>query len=1119
MANPTWFNEQDYLASKLGKLKAADAEAYGSWTTEQVKEAIEAAGMTPFDHFQAFNKAEGTSPNQYFNAFEYIEAKVKQLNADKVGDRDTWTHDEVKEALDGVGGAWAHYQAFGAQEGLNPSNSFSAAGYYESKAKALGGDWTAETVAEFFKENGINPLDHYLAVGKDEEGVEAVVVPADQRVPADPTNVGTTFTLTTGRDYASAKAPEDASKFDNVIELTDRNDVIEGVVSALSSENTFNTRDLVDGGAGEDTARIDLKSNFTGFATEGGMSNVEKVELTNDSAITRTFDAKGVTGVKQYDLKGAISLNNLADAKAGVSISSVAESANIDIAFTADAVKGTADALTVGLNGLGTAAVTGTTPVAQKTVTITANGIETLNVNTAGNNFVALAGDKATAINVAGEGSINTTVTAATKAFDASGNNGKVNVNLGNAANGAVTTVATGSGDDVITTDVAKLTANATIAGGAGNDRLELTGTGTTTQFQMTGVEAVSLGTTATKLTGATVFSAAKSSGIETVNVQANFDGTATFASLGAGNLNVNLLGANANTTANAVTVDHAGTSTINVTAATGATAAAPHVNNVHVTAANSNHVALNVGANAVYKGTVTANKASAVEVSGRLDTAAITAGAATSAVLNATTVGATALNLTAGNLTRLDATVEAGTAAATKALNLTGSTLTKVQALEANIGANSTFTVGNLAAANTVNLTGNGAAVVGNLGATNLAYGVSVTAGTLSGLTVGTVDAGQGQNITVNATGVLGAVTVGASAVANAASGAQTGSITINANGATGNVNLGTLSAQSVTVDATGALGTMTYGAITAGNVVFNGSELKDNSVAITTAGTNFNATLNGGIGADIHTINGTATNIVVNGDLGIGANTVGITATAGTAVTINASGLKGDGTATITGGVANDTITGSAMNDIISGGAGNDTINGGAGNDFIFGGVGKDTLTGGAGNDKFVFNGWDTAANDGKNASVLAVIDTITDFGTGNDDIARGSAAGAGTDIGSADQAATLSAGATGSDIQVKIDAKGVASFVSGAGTAEAAWVFNTGADATGGIDAAIDALDANVATGKAALFTYDGKVYVFVQGSATNDYAATATGDDIVVELQGVSSATAAADLIFG
>ncbi|WP_417539512.1 DUF4214 domain-containing protein [Marinobacter sp.] len=785
--------------------------------------------------------------------------------------------------------------------------------------------------------------------------VEAVV--AEKIAPV----AGSALTLTAGADAITGTANADT---------------ITGVVSALTSARTLDVADKIDGGAGPDTLNVDLQSNFAGFtANVGGLSNVETVNLTNAGTISRTFDATGVAGVEQYNLKGNISLADLADTKAAVSISNIADNAAVSLGYVADATKGTTDTLNVALNALGAAEVknaAGTVTTAQKTVAVTANGIETLALNTAGDNFVSLTGDKAAAITVAGAGSLTTGVTTATKTFDASANAGAVKVDLANAAAGAVTSVATGAGADVITANVGDLAVNAAISGGEGTDRLELTsGAAATTQYQLSGVETISLGA----LTGGLTFSAAKASGVETIEATANLATAATFAGMGAGDLAFNLLGAG---TGGLISADQTGASTVNVTAAATATAAAPSVNDIDVTASNSTSLKLNVGANASYSGTVTAGKATSVEVAGTVNAATIAAGVATSAVLN--TTGASTLALNAARLTDLNATVAAGTAANAGSLNLTSSAaLASLESLTANIGANSTFTVGDLAKANSVSLSGAGAAVVGKLGGTGQEYGVTVNAEGLKALTVDNITTAAAQNVSVNASTVLGAVNLGDVTVG---AGASTGSIAINANGTTGAVTLGDLSAKDVSIDAAGALSTVSYGTITVGNsLVLNGSDLSGNAANINATGASLNATLNGGIGTDAFTITGAAATLSykVVGDLDItsggASDSVTVTAAAQTdatkSVTIDVSGLTGAETTTLTGG------------------AGKDTIIGGAAADAINGGALADKMTGGAGADTFGIN------TDG--AATAAVADVVTDFSlTAGDKLSFGGAAG---------------------------------------------------------------------------------------------------------------------------
>ncbi|MFT6092523.1 MAG: Ca2+-binding RTX toxin-like protein [Pseudohongiellaceae bacterium] len=95
----------------------------------------------------------------------------------------------------------------------------------------------------------------------------------------------------------------------------------------------------------------------------------------------------------------------------------------------------------------------------------------------------------------------------------------------------------------------------------------------------------------------------------------------------------------------------------------------------------------------------------------------------------------------------------------------------------------------------------------------------------------------------------------------------------------------------------------------------------------------------------------------------------------------------LNGAGADVIFTGSGNDHITSGAGVKTINSGAGNDIISGGAAADVLTGGDGVDILTGGAGADIFVFasNDIDTTAG--------AVIDIITDYGTGGADSIRGS------------------------------------------------------------------------------------------------------------------------------
>ncbi|MCB1501414.1 MAG: autotransporter-associated beta strand repeat-containing protein, partial [Bauldia sp.] len=92
--------------------------------------------------------------------------------------------------------------------------------------------------------------------------------------------------------------------------------------------------------------------------------------------------------------------------------------------------------------------------------------------------------------------------------------------------------------------------------------------------------------------------------------------------------------------------------------------------------------------------------------------------------------------------------------------------------------------------------------------------------------------------------------------------------------------------------------------------------------------------------------------------------------------------SGIAGDDL--IYGNGADDSLRGKADNDTLYGGKGKDSLKGGAGDDILDGGPGRDKLTGGSDDDTFVFS------KKLKSSS----IDTITDFGKGDDVIQLSSA-----------------------------------------------------------------------------------------------------------------------------
>ena len=161
-----------------------------------------------------------------------------------------------------------------------------------------------------------------------------------------------------------------------------------------------------------------------------------------------------------------------------------------------------------------------------------------------------------------------------------------------------------------------------------------------------------------------------------------------------------------------------------------------------------------------------------------------------------------------------------------------------------------------------------------------------------------------------------------------------------------------------------------------------------------------------------------------------------------------------------------------------MIAGGNGGDTISGGLGADTITGGAGLDTMTGGGANDTFVF---------GNSDSTKASIDVIVDYANG--DIIDYSV-GAITTVANADAAG-----------EATINANGLVTGYNGA-----AATYDT-------LDEKLTQIDLGLGgtAGQAAVFTHDGKTYLYIAvgTNTTND------GTDLVIELTGVTAGNISLD----
>ena len=172
MADPKWFEEDYYLEQKLAQLQATD-KSWASKDVDDVKSAFTAAGLTAYEHFVAYGNAEWVSPNSAFDVNYYLASKAVQCNNIAADGKTDWTIQDVVDALEAAGlSAWEHYTLYGAAEGVDPSADFSTDQYFQDKLVQLnkedGGGWTLDAVKAAFVESGLNPLAHSVEYGEAE---------------------------------------------------------------------------------------------------------------------------------------------------------------------------------------------------------------------------------------------------------------------------------------------------------------------------------------------------------------------------------------------------------------------------------------------------------------------------------------------------------------------------------------------------------------------------------------------------------------------------------------------------------------------------------------------------------------------------------------------------------------------------------------------------------------------------------------------------------------------------------------------------------------------------------------------------------------------------------------
>lgn len=647
------------------------------------------------------------------------------------------------------------------------------------------------------------------------------------------------------------------TKADNVIGSV-FDDTINGVASSLLSENTLNSNDKIDGRDGNDTINITLKGSFSGFGSDGYLKNVENVNLTNASVIDRTFDAKGVSGVKKYSLTASKEGNviNLSDLnEKGITVEVNGFQRDFSVGFDSKLdLSGNNDAMTFILNGVGKAKTDATSEIDPK---LTMAGIENVTLQTENApSFIDLSNVKDMRdFTVKGDQDLTVSaVNSNLQNVDATGLNANFTADLTGAD--SVKSVKTGSGNDVVSIDAAKFIANGTIDLGDGSDTVKLSDSaGSTLQPVMSNVETLDI--VGVKSGKTLTFSTKDVSGLTDIKLEANTtaNGAVNVVNLGSSDMKLTEIGAiDANQD---ITMDNSGIATVEFQAKD----AQDNISNStfdkaqgDITLSNAGAVNVTVDKTVDYKGTLTASKA-------------------TSITLNVES----AKNKDGNELTKFEGVLKAN-----KATDLTikadgevtlsgGSDLSSVE--EANITSNGAIDFKtenvNLSKAAVVNVDGTGVVHLANIGSSTTDYNVTLTATglndvlnsdktiaknalefknvssladvtlNLSGVT-GTVNGGDltGANVTVNADKLPKAITLGNVNASNAGS----GKADLNLSEIAKDVTVGATKAfKTVDIDVHGDLGAVQIGAVTGENVTVNA---KDAAGGVTL--TSFDSTAN---------------------------------------------------------------------------------------------------------------------------------------------------------------------------------------------------------------------------------------------------------------------------------
>jgi len=257
-----------------------------------------------------------------------------------------------------------------------------------------------------------------------------------------------------------------------------------------TKDGNYSIDDTLVGGAGSDTLFLRLEDGADGAVSLSGIETVDIRTIATGSTLTLT-NAQDVDTVVHNAGIGELTISG-AGATTGVEIKNQSDTDATTLNFKSGVLTGTADTVNVALNG--------NTGDFTLTINDATGEIDTLAITGATANTgstVTLAGDAldATSVTIGGAASIDVSGAAITSStIDASANSGGVKV-LSAAASGDAT-ITGGSGNDRVDMTTS-LDADDTIVGGAGEDTIVLDSSTTArTGARVTGFEVVQVGAT-----------------------------------------------------------------------------------------------------------------------------------------------------------------------------------------------------------------------------------------------------------------------------------------------------------------------------------------------------------------------------------------------------------------------------------------------------------------------------------------------------------------------------------------------------------------------------------------------------------------------------------------------